>query len=216
MVEKINLEKKSVARLIACQALCMYYDENNYDKDVDNILNAINENYVKVELSQNNDSYSKIYKHKFVKDLINGTIENVKKYDALINKLLDKQNTTETIDEILLNVFRLSSCEFENYDTNKNVIIKEYTDIVAEFYNNIYINFANGIMENLATKIREAGELKEGDGTKKEENTDKNKVVEEKNSDKSGIIKEIINFKGDKLKDGIRKDKRKIITLKKK
>ncbi len=188
---KNNLSKKSLARFIACQAICIYYDTNNSDKNLNDILENINEYFVKIDFD--NTKYCNIYKSKFVHDLVNGVIENQKKYDILIDKLLNKQDTTETIDEIILATFRAAIYEFENSTLDKNIIINEYVDIVGEFYNNVYTGFANGILENLAAEIRE----KKTKEIKKEEPKIE---VKKENNDKI-IIKT--------------KKKRKVISLKK-
>ncbi len=188
---KNNLSKKSLARFIACQAICIYYDTNNSDKNLNDILENINEYFVKIDFD--NTKYCNIYKSKFVHDLVNGVIKNQEEYDILINKLLNKQDTTETIDEIILATFRAAIYEFENSTLDKNIIINEYVDIVGEFYNNVYTGFANGILENLAVEIRE----KKTKEIKKEE---PKMEVKKENNDKI-IIKT--------------KKKRKVISLKK-
>lgn len=195
---KNNLSKKSLARLIACQAICVYYDTNNSDKNLDNILNNINEHFIKVDFE--NSKYFNIYKNKFVYDLVNGVIENQQRYDALINKLLNKQDTTETIDEIILASFRVAIYEFESSTLDKNIIISEYVDIVGEFYNNVYTGFANGILENLAVEIRDGGVK---DKVEKEIKIDEKSIEDNKKESSS-----VLNI--DK-----KKKKRKIIALKK-
>ena len=149
------LLKKSVGRLIASQALCIYYNENNEDKDLLNILNSINKYYVTEHFTDEDGDniYLKVYNSNFVLDLINSVIRNVEEYDDLINEFLDKQDTTGTIDEVLLPVFRLAIYELKSGKTDKNIIINEYTDIVAEFFDGIYITFANGILDNIATYL---------------------------------------------------------------
>lgn len=149
------LLKKSVGRLIASQALCIYYNENNEDKDLLNILNSINKYYVTEHFTDEDGDniYLKVYNSNFVLDLINSVIRNVEEYDDLINEFLDKQDTTGTIDEVLLQVFRLAIYELKSGKTDKNIIINEYTDIVAEFFDGIYITFANGILDNIATYL---------------------------------------------------------------
>ncbi|MDR1498823.1 MAG: transcription antitermination protein NusB [Rickettsiales bacterium] len=156
---KKNVQKKSLIRLIACQALCMYYDINNEEKSIDKILKSINDHYVEVEFpgGQHND----LYKKAFTSNLINNVITNSTEYDILINKFLDKQYTTETLDDILVQSFRLAIYELKNTAIKKSIIINEYVDIVAEFYNDVYVNFANGILDNIAAEIRDGGQKKE-------------------------------------------------------
>jgi N utilization substance protein B len=163
--EKNNLSKKSLMRLIACQALCMYYDINNDDKDISNILKNINIYYMKSNFGENR--YTNLHKKDFTIELVNGVIKNDKEYDTIINRFLDKQDTVETLDDVLLQSFRLAIFELQKTTADKKVIINEYVDIVAEFYNKIYVNFVNGILENIADEIR--GENKK-DIKEKEQN----------------------------------------------
>lgn len=151
------LLKKSVARLLSCQALYMYYNDNIENKDIDYILENINKYYILDNFNHSNgkNDYKNIFKHEFVKSLINGVIENKEEIDALINKLLNKSDTTETLDSILLQCFRLATYELKSTTTDKNVIINEYVDIVAEFFEGVYVSFANGILNNVAAVIRE-------------------------------------------------------------
>ena len=96
-----------------------------------------------------------LYKNSFVKELINGVINNKEEIDVLINKLLNKTDTVETLEPVLLQCFRLAYFELQNYDTKKENIIKEYVDIVAEFYNDNTINFANSLISNISAIIRD-------------------------------------------------------------
>ena len=175
-----NLLKKSVARLLSCQALVMYYDNNVENKNIDNILSSINEYYILEKFNSENgkNSYKNLFKHEFVKQLINGAIAIKDEIDPIINKLLNKNDTTETLDSILLQCFRLAAYELKFSDVDKNVIINEYVDIVSEFYSGIYISFANGILNNLALIIRDKVDINSIiDKNKKEVNVTKRRRV---------------------------------------
>lgn len=157
------LSKRSLARLIACQALCMYYDKNNEDKNINSILKSINKFFVEDNFldKNNNNKYTGLCEDQFTSNLVEGVIENSEKFDTTINELLQKQDTTENLDDIILQSFRLAGFELENCrEIDKNTIINEYVDIVAEFYDGIYIKFANGVLDSLADYIRE-GKIKD-------------------------------------------------------
>ncbi len=149
--------RRSVARLISCQALYMYYDSSVEDKNIDNILKYINDYYIKEQFKRDDGKieFLDLYKNSFVKELINGVINNKEEIDVLINKLLNKTDTVETLEPVLLQCFRLAYFELQNYDTKKENIIKEYVDIVAEFYNDNTINFANSLISNISAIIRD-------------------------------------------------------------
>ena len=192
-------KKLSVARLMACQALCMYYDENNSNKNIDDILESINEYFIKKEFvdKDNNNDYDQIFKDEFVHNLINGVINNSKEFDELINKFLQKQNTTETIEDILLQSFRLAIYELKYTNTDKNLIVNEYVDIVSEFYDGVYISFSNGIIDNIALNIRE-GKLPPE--IEKKENKNISNVIVVNKKHKREIIKlnsKILNNKNE-------------------
>lgn len=149
--------RRSVARLMSCQALYMYYDPNVEDKNIDNILKYINDYYIKEYFKREDGKteFLDLFKNTFVKELIVGVIENRENIDILINKLLNKTDTVETLEPVLLQCFRLAHFELQNYDTKKEDIIKEYVDIVAEFYSDNTINFANGLISNISAIIRD-------------------------------------------------------------
>lgn len=175
-----NLLKKSVARLLSCQTLVMYYDVSVENKDIDNILSTINEYYILENFNSSNgkNNYKNLFKHEFVKQLIEGVIKYQKEIDPIINKLLNKSDTTETLDTILLQCFRLAAYELKFSDLDKNIIINEYVDIVSEFYNGIYISFANGILNNLALIIRDKVDINSiVDKNKKDVNVVKKRKV---------------------------------------
>ena len=153
-----NLSKRSVARFVACQALCMYFDKNNENKDINFILNAIGKYYLETNfLDKNNkNKYVDVKDDEFTINLIIGVIDYYEEFDIIIEKFLNKQDTVETLDDVILQSFRLAIFELKNYvDTDKNVIINEYVDIIAEFYEGVYVTFANGILDNIALYLRE-------------------------------------------------------------
>ena len=197
MEEKNKPIRRSVARLISCQALHMYYDPSVEDKNIDNILKYINEYYVKENFKREDGKieFLDLYKNKFVKELINGVIENKDEIDVLINKLLNKTDTTETLDSILLQCFRLSYFELKNYEIKKENIIKEYVDIIAEFYNDNTINFANGLISNIASIIRDGINIETI--INKNSKVDKNKKQDILNLNKK-LNRTILKLKNDK------------------
>lgn len=175
------LSKRSLSRLMACQALCMYYDKNNENKNLDFILDVINQYYIENILSNNlkKNKYIDVKNSDFTTSLVNGVINNYQEFDSIIEKFLQKQDTIETLDDVILESLRLATYELKNHkDTDKNVIISEYVDIIAEFYDGVYITFANGILDNIALYIRD-NEIKKLDNPKNK-NEDLNKVKKTK------------------------------------
>lgn len=165
------LSKRSLARLMACQALCMYYDKSNENKDINSILAAIVEYYVKdnfLDKSEKN-RYIHLKDDDFVINLVKGVIDNYQEFDSTIEKFLQKQDTVQTLDDVILQSFRLANFELKNHlDIDKNVIVNEYVDIIAEFYDGVYVTFANGVLDSMASYIRD-NKLKKIDNLKGKE-----------------------------------------------
>lgn len=162
------LSKRSLARLVACQSLCMYYDKNNENKDLDSILAAIIEYYVKDNFldKSGKNRYVTLKNDSFTINLIKGVIDNYQEFDLIIEKFLQKHDTIQTLDDVILQSFRLAVFELKNHlDIDKNVIVNEYVDIIAEFYDGVYVTFANGVLDNIASFIRD-NEVKKIDNTK--------------------------------------------------
>ena len=152
------LPKRSLARFVACQALCMYYDKNNDSRDINSILTAIIEYYVKDNFSDKSkkNKYIDLKEDDFTINLIEGVIGNHQEFDLIIEKFLQKQDTIQTLDDVILQSFRLAIFELKNHlDIDKNVIVNEYVDIIAEFYDGVYVTFANGVLDNMASFIRD-------------------------------------------------------------
>lgn len=164
--------KRSLARLVACQALCMYYDKNNENRDINSILAAIVEYYVKdnfLDKSEKN-RYINLKDDDFVINLVKGVIDNYQEFDLTIEKFLQKQDTVQTLDDVILQSFRLANFELKNHlDIDKNVIVNEYVDIIAEFYDGVYVTFANGVLDNMAGYIRDSKIKKIDDNLKGKE-----------------------------------------------
>ena len=143
---------------MACQALCMYYDENNKDRDLDSILAAIVEYYIKDNFPDGSkkNRYVNLKSDEFTINLVKGVIDNCQEFDPIIEGFLQKQDTVQTLDDVVLQSFRLAIFELKNHsDIDKNVKVNEYVDIVAEFYGGVYVTFANGVLDNIASFIRD-------------------------------------------------------------
>jgi transcription termination factor NusB len=169
MEQKKSKEKqsgllKSTARLIICQALHMFYDPNNEEKDIAKILSIIDEYYVSYVVKDyyisNNikddidkSKYKKLYNNKFTLSVVDRVIQNADRLDAEIKKYLTKEEPLETLDLMLIQIVRSALAESELFpNLNRNIIIDEYVSIASEFYNNIYVSFTNGVLTNIFNK----------------------------------------------------------------
>lgn len=157
---KRSLSRASVIRLIACQALCVFNDPISEYKDLNEILENINEYYVKEFLGKENSTqndYKSLYKTEFLKNILNNIIEQAQNIDEILGKeIRNFNNTIENLLDTTRECFRLAIYEFQNLpEVPTEIIINEYVDIVAEFTNDDNeTKFANRVLEDLAVKLR--------------------------------------------------------------
>lgn len=180
---KLNLSRASVVRLIACQALCVYNDKSLESQNMNEILESINDYYVKEYLGKENSTqndYKTLYKTEFLNNMLTGLLKDEEK----INEILEKEirnfsNTIENLLDTTRECFKLAIYEMLNFiDLAPEIIISEYVDIVAEFTNDDNeTKFANKVLENLSVKLR----------GKKEKNID-NKNIENNKSKHREVI----------------------------
>ena len=176
---KPSLSRASVVRLISCQALCMLNDKLSDCKDLYEILENINEYYIKEFLGKENSTkndYKSLYKAEFLRNMLNDVISHISEIDEILKKEI--RNFSNTIDNLLdttRECFRLAIYEFKNFpDLADEIIISEYVDIIAEFTNDDNeTKFANRFLENLAVKLRN----KEEKINKVEDKSKKNRKI---------------------------------------
>ena len=151
--KKVVLYKKSVARLLVCQTLCSFYDENNSEKDITVIVKNISDYFIKDKFTNektNKNEFINVYKSSFVVNLLNYIIENKEKLNNTIKQFLNQQETIETIDPMVLEILKTAIAEAETHnEIDKTIIINEYVDITAEFFDNVYVTFVNGILNSI-------------------------------------------------------------------
>lgn len=191
------LSKRSLARFIACQALCVYYDRNNEDRDINSLVDSIEYYFVRENFLQENGNnrYLDVGKNEFMLELIGGVIAQTTQLDDIINGLLNRQDTVEGLDDVILQCFRLAGFELLNHpQTDGGTIINEYVDIVAEFYEGAYIGFANALLDSMAKLLRgdDGGGSRNGNRNNYR-NRDEEDGDGDKNRDEDGNGNGIIN-----------------------
>ncbi|MDR2760643.1 MAG: hypothetical protein LBB09_02235 [Rickettsiales bacterium] len=146
-----------MGRLIVCQALYMFFDQNNEDKEMENILDAIGKYYIgyiymvdDFTIKNGTNDYKKLHRSKFVVGLANYALQNAPQFDLRIKKYLTRDNPLETIDPMLTQIMRVAIGERELYpNLSKSIIIDEYANIAGNFFNDAYVSFVNGILPNI-------------------------------------------------------------------
>ena len=108
--------------------------------------------------SFNNDNDLNFPKHrfkKFIKDIVNGTIERNDLILDELNKKLGKDFTFEKLDKILQTILKAATYEFM-YKPNLsiNIIIKEYLNSSNFFLEDSQTKYLNALLDNLGKKLR--------------------------------------------------------------
>ena len=108
--------------------------------------------------SFNNENDLNFPKHrfkKFIKDIVNGTIERNDLILDELNKKLGKDFTFEKLDKILQTILKAATYEFM-YKPNLsiNIIIKEYLNSSNFFLENSQTKYLNALLDNLGKKLR--------------------------------------------------------------
>ena len=106
----------------------------------------------------NEDSNIDFPKHrfkKFIKDIVNGTIE---RNDLILEELKNKLGNDfvfEKLDKILLTILKAAVYEFM-YKPNLsiNIIIKEYLNSSNFFLEDSQTKYLNALLDNLGKKLR--------------------------------------------------------------
>ena len=111
--------------------------------------------------------YSKFFNHeneldfpkhrfkKFIKDIVNGTIERNDLILDELKKKLGEDFTFEKLDKILQTILKAATYEFM-YKPNLsiNIIIKEYLNSSNFFLEDSQTKYLNALLDNLGKKLR--------------------------------------------------------------
>ena len=111
--------------------------------------------YSKFFNEENNLDFPEHRFKKFIKDIVNGTIErNDLILDELKNKL-GEDFTFEKLDKILQTILKAATYEFM-YKPNLsiNIIIKEYLNSSNFFLEDSQTKYLNALLDNLKKKLR--------------------------------------------------------------
>ena len=103
----------------------------------------------------NNIDFPKHRFKKFIKDIVNGTIE---RNDLILEELKNKLGNDfvfEKLDKILLTILKAAVYEFM-YKPNLsiNIIIKEYLNSSNFFLDDSQTKYLNALLDNLGKKLR--------------------------------------------------------------
>jgi transcription termination factor NusB len=142
---------------MACQVLSLYYDPANMDKNVESLLDTVNDHFITVNFLEESgkNKYTGVHRGEFVLNLIQGVLANVSKLDSRISDFLHGNYNVSSLDSVLLQSLRLAYFEMTSSDISKKVVVSEYVDLVAEFCDKACIAFANGVLDRMASTMAE-------------------------------------------------------------
>ena len=104
-------------------------------------------------------SFSKHRYKKFIKDVVNGTIEKKELIDETIKKHLDKDMNIKRTEKLLIVLLQAAIFEFlYRPKTSINIIINEYLNTAKLFVNSSQTKFLNALLDKISKKIRDYNE----------------------------------------------------------
>ena len=110
----------------------------------------------------NNEEILNYPKHrfkKFIKDVVNGTVERDDVINEEIKKHLDKDLNMKQIDKVFQVIIKSAIFEFlYKPKTSINIIIKEYLKASNYFINDSQTKYLNALLDKISKKIRTSNE----------------------------------------------------------
>lgn len=94
--------------------------------------------------------------NKYVKDIVNGVLENQDKIDETINKYLDNWDL-DRLGKTDRSILRLSTYEMIYYDTPKVVVINEAVELAKKYSDDKVVKLINAVLD----KVRDNEEVNE-------------------------------------------------------
>lgn len=94
--------------------------------------------------------------NKYVKDIVNGVLENQEKIDETITKYLDNWDL-DRLGKTDRAILRLSTFEMMYYDTPKVVVINEAVELAKKYSDDKVVKLINAVLD----KIRDNEEINE-------------------------------------------------------
>ena len=94
--------------------------------------------------------------NKYVKDIVNGVLENQEKIDEIITKYLDNWDL-DRLGKTDRAILRLSTYEMMYYDTPKVVVINEAVELAKKYSDDKVVKLINAVLD----KVRDNEEVNE-------------------------------------------------------
>ena len=135
---------KSYQRLLAVQAL---YESSINSKAAEESFDEFLGHII-----ENADFKNKIRKTKLLltKEIYSGVFSNLKKIDFILSKSLKNKRNDNSLDRLLLSIFRCAIYEIiVKNEVSKKIVISEYLMISNHFFGNKEATLLNGVLDNL-------------------------------------------------------------------
>ena len=111
--------------------------------------------YGKLFNNEENITFPKHRFKKFIKDIVNGTIEREELINAEINNHLNQDIKITNMDKVFQIIIKSAIFEFlYRPSTSVKIIIKEYLNASNFFINNEQTKYLNAILDKISKKIR--------------------------------------------------------------
>lgn len=94
--------------------------------------------------------------NKYIKDIVNGVLENQDKIDETINKYLENWDL-DRLGKTDRAILRLSTYEMMYYDTPKVVVINEAVELAKKYSDDKVVKLINAVLD----KVRDNEEVNE-------------------------------------------------------
>ena len=94
--------------------------------------------------------------NKYVRDIVNGVLENLEELDAVINKYLDNWDL-DRLGKTDKAILRLAAYEMLHYDTPKVVAINEAVELAKKYSDDKVVKLINAVLD----KIRDNEDINE-------------------------------------------------------
>jgi len=132
----------------------LQYTSNNNPRVI--IIQKI---YAKLFNNEENLTFPKHRFKKFIKDVVNGTIERNEVINQEINKHLNLDLNLKNIDKVFQIIIKSAIFEFlYKPQTSVNIIIKEYLDASNFFIDVSQTKYLNALLDKISKKIRSVNE----------------------------------------------------------
>jgi len=135
---------KSLQRLLVVQALYeISINKERIKRETEEILRDIIQN---LDLGKKMESSNL----NFAKRLLDGVIGKIDQIDDILIKSLDNKKKLNTLDNMLLAIFKPAIFEIMyEKSTSKNIVISEYLAIADRFLIKKETSLLNGVLDNL-------------------------------------------------------------------